>query len=92
VGVTVEGKGGTGIAAGEVGGLVRVTRFNEAEALEVGDVVETSSIGGFFPRGVRVGVIESILEQDPNDLRRNFIVRPSVDFGTLLEVVLSIPQ
>ena len=29
---------------------------------------------------------------DANDLRRSFIVRPSVDFGTLLEVVLSVPQ
>lgn len=92
VGVTVRGKGGTGVAAGEIGGLIRVTRFNETEPIEVGDVVETSSVGGFFPRGVRVGVIESILEQDPNDLRRSFIVRPSVDFGTLLEVVLSVPQ
>lgn len=92
VGVTVGGKGGTGVAAGEVGGLIRVTRFNEAASIEVGDVVETSSVGGFFPRGVRIGVIETILEQDPNDLRRSFIVRPSVDFGTLLEVVLSVPQ
>jgi rod shape-determining protein MreC len=92
VGVTVRGRGGTGIAAGEVGGLVRVTRFNEADPIEVGDVVETSSVGGFFPRGVQVGVVESILEQDPNDLRRSFLVRPSVDFGTLLEVVLSVPQ
>jgi rod shape-determining protein MreC len=92
VGVTVRGKGGQGIAVGDVGDRVRVTGFLEVEPVEVGDEVETSSRGGLFPVGVLVGVVEEVLPQDPNELRRTYIVRPAVDLATLREVVLLAPQ
>jgi rod shape-determining protein MreC len=92
VGVTVRGRGGQGIAIGEVGGRLRVTRFIEQSPVEVGDLVETSSYGGLFPRGVLVGVVEEVLPVDPNELRSSFIVRPAVDLSTLLEVALITPQ
>jgi rod shape-determining protein MreC len=92
VGVTVRGKGGQGVAVGEIGGRVRVVRFVESDPVEVGDVVETSSYGGLFPRGVRVGVVTEVLPPDPNDLRRAFLVEPSADLSTLLEVALIAPQ
>lgn len=88
VGVTVRGKGGQGIAVGEVGGLVRVTRFIVDEPVAVGDVVETSSYGGLFPVGMLVGVVEQVLPPDPNELRRSFLVRPGVDLATVRDVVL----
>ena len=92
VGVTVRGKGGAGIAVGEIGGRIRVTRFIEDESVAVGDHVETSSYGGLFPRGVLVGTVDEILPPSPNELRRSFLVRPAVDLATLLEVVLTAPQ
>jgi rod shape-determining protein MreC len=92
VGVTVRGKGGQGVAVGEIGGRVRVVRFVESDEVAVGDVVETSSYGGLFPRGVRVGVVAEVLPPDPNDLRRSFLVEPSADLSTLLEVALIAPQ
>lgn len=92
VGVTVRGKGGAGIAVGEIGGRIRVTRFIEDAPVAVGDLVETSSYGGLFPRGVLVGTVEEILPPDPNELRRSFLVRPAVDLATQLEVVLTAPQ
>lgn len=92
VGVTVRGRGGAGIAVGEIGGRIRVTRFIEDEAVEVGDLVETSSYGGLFPRGVLVGTVEEVLPPSPNELRHSFLVRPAVDLPTLLEVVLTAPQ
>ncbi|MCW5819295.1 MAG: rod shape-determining protein MreC [Trueperaceae bacterium] len=92
VGVTVRGKGGQGVAVGEVGGLVRVSRFMLDQPIVVGDVVETSSFGGLFPAGIRVGVVIEVEPVDPNDLRRTFIVRPSVELGTLQQVVLLAPQ
>lgn len=92
IGVTVRGKGGQGLARGEIGGRIRVTDYIEIEPVAVGDLVETSSRGGFFPRGVLVGVVEEVLPQDLNDLRSSFVVRPAVDLATLLEVVLSTPQ
>ncbi|NLG08254.1 MAG: rod shape-determining protein MreC [Deinococcales bacterium] len=92
VGVTVRGKGGQGVAVGDAGGLVRVTRFILDEPVEVGDVVETSSYGGLFPAGVRLGEVAEVLPPDPNDLRHSFLVRPSVELATLRQVVLLAPQ
>lgn len=92
VGVSVQDKGGQGIAIGEIGGLVRVARYVESGPVTVGDVVETSSYGGLFPRGVRVGVVTEVMPPDPNELRRTFLVEPAVDLSTLLEVALIAPQ
>ncbi len=92
VGVTVRGKGGQGIAVGDVGDRLRVTGFLEVEPVEVGDLVETSSRGGLFPLGVLVGEVEAVLPPDPNELRRTYIVRPAVDIATLREVVMLAPQ
>lgn len=92
VGVSVRGRGGWGIAVGEIGGLIRVVDYVEADPVEVGDIVETSSYGGLFPRGVLVGEVVDVLPRDPNELRRTFVVRPAVDLSTLLEVALIAPQ
>lgn len=92
VGVTVRGRGGQGIAIGEVGGRVRVVDFIEREPVAVGDLVETSSYGGLFPRGVLVGEVVEVMPRDPNELRQSFVVQPAVDFSTLLEVALISPQ
>lgn len=92
VGVTVRGRGGQGVAVGAVGGRVRVANFIERESVRVGDLVETSSYGGLFPRGVLVGEVIEVLPRDPNELRRAFIIEPAVDLSTLLEVALIAPQ
>lgn len=92
VGVTVRGRGGQGIAIGEVGGRVRVVDFIVREPVLVGDVVETSSYGGLFPRGVLVGEVVEVFPKDSNELRQSFVVQPAVDLSTLLEVALIAPQ
>jgi rod shape-determining protein MreC len=91
VGVTVRGRGGQGIAVGEPGG-VRVINFIEDDTIEVGDVVETSSRGGLFPRGIVLGKVTEVPIRDPNDLRIEFGVEPAVDVTTLSEVTLIEPQ
>lgn len=92
VGVTVLGRGGQGVAIGLPGGQVRVTDFIEAEPVQTGDVVETSSFGGIFPRGVLVGYVVEVVPRDPNSLRRSFVLRPAVDMSTVLEVALIAPH
>jgi len=91
VGVTVRGKGGQGVAVGDIGGRLRVDRFVADGPVAIGDVVETSAVGGLFPRGLNVGVVVEVLPQDPNELRRSFLVAPAVDLSTLLDVVLIAP-
>jgi rod shape-determining protein MreC len=92
VGVTVRDGGGQGVAVGDVGGRVRVDRFIVDGAVAEGAIIETSSAGGLFPRGIRVGVVEEVLPQDPNELRRSFVVTPAVDFAVLTIVALFTPQ
>jgi len=91
VGVTVRGRGGQGIGVGEAGGVVRVGDYAEEEPVRVGDVVETSSRGGLFPRGIVVGRVVEVIPKDPNALRREFLVEPSVNVDGLLEVALIRP-
>lgn len=91
VGVSVRGRGGQGIASGDVSGLVQVTSYAEAQPVKVGDTLETSSRGGLFPRGIVVGKVVRIEPKAPNALRRIFWVRPAADLDTLLEVALIRP-
>ena len=88
IGITVRDKGGQGIAVGEIGGRVRVINFIEDDPVEVGDLVETNSRGGLFPRGLLLGTVIEAPIRNPNDLRIEFIVEPAVDVMTLQEVTL----
>jgi rod shape-determining protein MreC len=88
VGVTVRGKGGQGVVVGDVGGLLRVDRFIVDKPVTIGDVIESNAVGGLFPRGLPVGVVVEVLPPDPNELRRSFLVAPTVEIATLLEVVV----
>ena len=58
-------KGGQGIAVGEVGNLIRVIDYSKDKAVSVGDLVETQSRGGLFPRGILVGEVISIFPKGP---------------------------
>lgn len=92
VGVTVSGRGGQGVAMGLPNGQIRVFDFIENEPVRPGDLVETSSIGGLYPRGVLVGTVVEVPPRDENELRGSFTVQPAVDFSTLLEVALIAPR
>jgi rod shape-determining protein MreC len=92
VGVSVREKGGQGVAVGIPGGKLRIVNFLEDDPVQLGDLIETSSRGGFFPRGIAVGKVVEGPFRDPNDLRIEFVVEPLVDIPTLLEVVLIEPQ
>ena len=91
IGITVRDRGGQGVAMGLPGGNIRVFDFIEVENVQVGDLIETSSIGGLFPRGILVGTVVEVPPRDPNELRRTFTVEPAVDLATLLEVALISP-
>ena len=53
--------------------------------VEKGDIVATSGISKFFPKGVKVGVVEDI-ESDNGDFTKTLIIKPEVDFNKLEEV------
>lgn len=91
VGITVQGKSGQGVAVGQLDGNLRVIDYFQEDQIKVGDLVETQSRKGLFPRGLPVGKVVQIIESDPNSLTLEFIVKPSADIQNLLTVSLIKP-
>lgn len=55
--------------------------------LSSGDKVETSGIGGIYPKGITIGKVLEV-RQKTNELDRYAIIKPSVDFKRLEEVIV----
>lgn len=53
----------------------------------VGDTVETSGIGGIFPKGIIIGTIKEVKGND-SSFSKYAIIAPAVDFKRLEEVVV----
>jgi rod shape-determining protein MreC len=64
----------------------RMEYVSELEDVEVGDVVVTSSLDRIYPKGVTIGVVSSVTEGD--QLTKNILIRPEVDFRHLEEVLV----
>ena len=57
--------------------------------VEVGQHVVTSGLGEFFPKGIRIGTVQSIdSEAEPSGLQKSAIIKPAVDFNRLEEVFI----
>jgi len=53
--------------------------------VKVGDIVITSGLGGVYPKGLRIGEVEHLL--DPaGGLRQTASLRPAVDYGRLEQI------
>ncbi len=71
-------------------GLCRMETMDDSSTdndLAVGDTVETSGIGGIFPKGIVVGKVKRIMQEE-NGLSKYAIIEPAVDFKKLEEVLV----
>ena len=57
------------------------------EDVQVGDTIVTSGMDGVFPKGLRIGDIQSV-EARPNEMFHTINVAPFVDFGKLEELLV----
>ena len=55
--------------------------------ISAGDKVETSGVGGIYPKGIVIGRVKEV-RQRTNELDRYAIIEPSVDFRRLEEVFI----
>lgn len=62
-------------------------RCRSHEAIEPGDTVVTSGLGGIYPRGLTVGIVKSI-KKIKNPLFKLVFVKPSVNFNHLEELYI----
>lgn len=53
--------------------------------VEVGDVVETSGLGGIYPKGIAIGEVIEVRKTN-SDMDRYAIIQPAADFKRLEEV------
>ena len=77
-----------GIVHGSTSGALLMDFIPQGPTFAVGEKVLSSGLGGKFPRGLAIGVVESI-DSQPNAVFQTARVRPAVDFGSL-ELVMVI--
>jgi rod shape-determining protein MreC len=77
-----------GVVTGQAGALPVMEYIAQEADVAVGDEVETSGLGGNFPKGLTIGQVIEVKKRD-FDMYQQAVVRPTVDFNRL-EFVLVI--
>ena len=68
-------------------GCVKVTGVDKMSSVKKGDTIITSGLGGMFPGGIYVGVVEDI-QSDKYDLSKTLYIRTSQDFNNIHYVTI----
>lgn len=88
---TSKEEGGHGVVKGDIEykakGLCIMDTISEDVVLREKDVVETSGMGGIYPRGILIGTVEEIFKSD-SLIERYALVRPLVDLNSIREVFI----
>jgi rod shape-determining protein MreC len=87
VSALLQGSRTHGVLQGDGAAGCRLKYIPKTEAVNIGDAVISSGLGGIFPKGVILGVVASIDKKEGAFFQR-IDVRPSVDFGKLEEVLV----
>lgn len=77
----------TGVISGTPGSHPVLGFLPQGTEIGVGEVVLTSGMGGTFPKGIYVGQVVEVRQRDVN-VFQEAIVRPTVNFGQLEEVMV----
>lgn len=81
--------GGHAIVRGDMAlkgkGLCKMDYIPLEVDVEVGDVIETSGLGGVFPKGILIGEVIEVRKTN-SELDRYAIIKPAADFKRLEEV------
>jgi len=68
-------------------GLCLMDYIDPDADISVGDVVETSGLGGIYPKGIIIGKVKQI-RKSSNDFSKYAVVEPTVDFKRLDQVIV----
>jgi rod shape-determining protein MreC len=85
-GALVERSRAQGVVVGSGDDRLQMDYVSEVSDIVVGDVVVSSGIDGIYPKGVVIGHVESI--EKSGGAYRRIVVKPSVDFRSLEEVLV----
>ncbi len=87
VSAIVERTGEHGIITGRGDGVLIMRYLSDKSEIREGDTIRTSGLGGIFPKGLSVGAVGTVSEQDYG-LTLSAEVLPSVDFSRLENVLI----
>jgi len=87
-GVILESTRIRGIIRGAVSGKVEITNLTADSRIKPGEHVITSGGDGVFPRGLPVGVIESIVPDPEHQPYTAITIKPAADLARLEEVLV----
>ena len=77
----------TGVISGTPGSHPVIGFLPQGTEIGVGEVVLTSGMGGAFPKGIHIGQVVEVRQRDVN-VFQEAVVRPTVNFGQLEEVMV----
>ncbi len=86
VGVLVERTRRQGVLRGDGAGAAQLYDVPSLADVQVGDNVLSAGIDGIYPKGIPVGVV--VKAEKGQDLFKTIAVKPSVDFGSIEEVIV----
>jgi len=91
VGVRVIRNGDLGIVEGdfelEKSGMCKMNLFNKEAQVAIGDILETSGLGGIYAAGVSIGKVVEI-QSDVTGVSQNAIIEPLVDLKNINVVIV----
>ncbi len=83
--------GGHAVVRGDINlkekGLCKMEYIPLEVDVEVGDVIETSGLGGIYPKGIVIGEVIEVRKTN-SELNRYAIIQPAADFKRLEEVYI----
>ncbi len=89
-GARIARTGELGVVRGDGRGAMTLNNIGTTSSVTKGDLVESAGIDGIYPRGVPIGVVESVARGSKMFLQIRVV--PGADFGRLTDVLLLAPS
>lgn len=71
--------------------LAQITGLSIKSNISKGDIILTSGLGGIYPKGIKIGEVLEV-EEDKAAVVKNAIIKPSVDFNKLEQLLIVVPK
>lgn len=88
---TTKSMGGHAVVKGDIEykaeGMCLMNTISETMDIKVGDILETSGMGGIFPKGILIGEIVEI-HKEASVIERYAVVQPLIDFNSIEQVYI----
>ncbi|ARC85579.1 rod shape-determining protein MreC [Clostridium argentinense CDC 2741] len=71
--------------------LAEITGLSISSKIKEGDTILTSGLGLVYPKGIKIGTVLEVKE-DKAAVMKSAIIKPTVDFNTLEQVLIVVPN